>query len=188
LHRLGTGNREDVGVKANWSVAVVYEDAATRAEAVSFCDRLMERFWAECEFDVGWWSFDHLKEGDSAKEASQKAVEANLVVFAVRPEGGISPGFDAWIETWLTHRGDREGTLVGLLTSGNELLDDAAGKHVYLRNVAHRAGMDYLTEVPQSISHFIPDSLESVSERAQRVSSVLDEILRHAPPPPQLQL
>jgi len=47
-----------------------------------------------------------------------------------------------------------------------------------------RGAMDYLTQVPQNISHSIPESLESYGQRAAHVSSVLDEILhQHAPPP-----
>ncbi len=174
-------------MKANWSVAVVYEDTVSREAAVSFCDHLVERFWAECEFGVNWWSFELLQEPDSAKKASQSVVEANLVVFATRREGGMPPNVEGWIERWLSERGDREGTLVGLLSPGTGLSGEGADKHAYLRNVAHRGGMDYLTEVPQSISQIIPDSLKSVSERADVVSSVLEEILRHAAPPPQMQ-
>jgi hypothetical protein len=46
--------------------------------------------------------------------------------------------------------------------------------------------MDYLTEVPQEIAQPIPDSLESFSERAQYMTSVLDEILHKPTLPRQL--
>ena len=57
-----------------------------------------------------------------------------------------------------------------------------------VRNIAHRAGMDYLTQVPETIGRAIPDSLASCSERADRVTSVLDEILHQktVPAPPRL--
>jgi hypothetical protein len=37
--------------------------------------------------------------------------------------------------------------------------------------------MDYLTKVPLDISFSIPDSLESYTERACQVTSLLDDIL-----------
>ena len=40
--------------KTGWSVVVVYEDAATRERAVTFCDQMGRRFWEKCEFDVSW--------------------------------------------------------------------------------------------------------------------------------------
>src|SRR5258707_521104 len=89
-----------------------------------------------------------------------------------------------WIQKWSSKRGERGGGLVGLLDQGamNGLADD---KHLYLRNVAHRVGMDYVTKMPENISRGIPDSIDSCSQRAQRVTSVLDEILRKQPIPHQ---
>ena len=43
-----------MGMKANWSVVIIYEDLPTREEAVKFSDGLVRRFWSEFEFDVGW--------------------------------------------------------------------------------------------------------------------------------------
>jgi hypothetical protein len=82
-----------------------------------------------------------------------------------------------WVESWLQRRGDREGALMDLAESGAE----KSPKHIYLRSVAHRGGMDYLTEMPCSTVESIPDSLEYCTERARRVTGVLEEILAHQP-------
>ncbi len=169
-------------MKANWSVAVVYEDAGAREEAVGFCDHLVKKFWSECEFDVGWWSFAHLEKKEMAEAAGLKASEADMIVFATRPEGTLPLEVEAWVEGWLRQRGEREGALVGLLAPGAE----ATEKHAYLRTAAHRGGMDYLTEMPENLWHLMPESPESLDERVGRVTSVLDEILHHHSPPPQL--
>ena len=60
-------NGAGLEAKAAWSVVVVYEDAATRERAVSFCDQLVSRFWAKCEFDVSWWSFALLEKADGSQ-------------------------------------------------------------------------------------------------------------------------
>ena len=170
--------------KTAWSVLVVYEDATARERAVSFCDQLVGRFWAKCEFDVSWWAFALLDQASAAKDAAAKAAQADLIVFSANPEGDFPRPVKAWIETWLSQRGDREGMLVGLMDS----LADPAGregqKHHCLRTVAHRGAMDYLTQVPQDISRSIPDSLDSYTERADQVTSLLDDILHQQTPPP----
>ena len=64
---------------------------------------------------------------------------------------------------------------MGLTESGAE----KSSKHIYLRSVAHRGGMDYFTEMPCSRVESMPDSLEYCAERARQVTGVLEEILAH---------
>jgi hypothetical protein len=174
-------------MKAMWSVVILFEDAQTRETAVKFCDQLVERFWAHCEFGMTWLSFSTLAEPNAGQDADAKARGADVIVFATRPEGPIPAAVTDWVEGCLANRSDREGTLAGLIDCGPVLTARAAEKHAWLRNVAHRAGMDYLTQVPQDISRPIPNSLESFSERAQQVTSVLDEILHKPLQPPSLR-
>jgi hypothetical protein len=162
-------------MKVNRSIAVVYENALARQRAVEFCDDLIKRVWSQDTFDVGWWSFSELEETEAARKASETASEAEVVIFAVHSDGELSPEVTAWIESWLQQRGDREGALVGLTESGAE----KSPKHIYLRGVAHRGCMDYLTEMPCSTVESIPDSLEYCAERARQVTGVLQEILAH---------
>ena len=172
--------------KAAWSVVVVYEDAAARERAVGFCDQLVSRFWAKCDFDVGWWPFTMLAEAGTAKEAALKAAGADLILFSATPEGDFPLALKAWIETWLNKRGDREGMLVGLMDPSADPAGREGQKHQCLRNAAHHGAMDYLTQVPQDIAFSIPDSLDSYTQRADQVTSLLDDILHQQAPPPNL--
>jgi hypothetical protein len=173
--------------KATWSVLVIYEDDAARDRAVGFCDQLVDRFWAKCDFEVSWWPFALLKETISAREAALKASCADLILFSSTPEGDFPPAVKAWIETWRNKRGDREGLLIGLMDSPAAAADREGQKHHCLRNAAHHGAMDYLTQVPQDIALSIPDSLDSYTQRAHQVTSLLDEILhQHLPPPGRL--
>ena len=175
-----------LGAKAAWSVVVVYEDGAARERAVGVCDQLVSRFWEECDFDVSWWAFSVLEEASSANEAALKAARADLIIFSATPEGDFSLAVKAWIETWLNKRGDREGMIVGLVDS----LADPAGregpKHHCLRNAAHHGAMDYLTQVPQDIAFSMPESIDSYTQRADQVTSLLYDILHQQAPPPNL--
>ena len=165
----------------------MYEDVPARENAVAFCDHLVERFWARYEFAVSWWSLADLSVVDSSQRAARKAIEADLIVVATTPGLDIPMALREWVESWLGRRGEREGALVGLTDPRAGQTGPSAEKFAYLRNAAHRAGMDYLTDIPQSISsRSIPDSIESYSERAHQVTSVLDDILHRKAPPPHL--
>ena len=86
--------------KATRSVVVIYEDPSTREEAVKFCDHLIDRFWADYEFDVNWLSFDLLGEPPAARDSGAKALGADFVIFATRPDGELPPAVEQWIESW----------------------------------------------------------------------------------------
>jgi len=183
-----TREKEDeaqVETKAAWSVVAVYEDPAARDRAVGFCDQLVGRFWAHFEFDVSWWSFALLEQALAANEASDKAAHADLIVISATPEGEFPASLKAWMDSWLGRRGEREGMLVGLIEDAGDPSVGEVPKHHWLRDAAHRASMDYLTQVPQDISRSFPDSLDSYTERADQVTTLLDDILHQQPPPPQ---
>ena len=179
-------NTARLGTKSGWSVVVVYEDLAARERAVSFCDQLVGRFWERRELEVNWWPFALLEQAESAAEAAERAARADLIVFSACSEGDFPTAIRVWIECWLDRRGEREGLLAGLLEPAAAPAGREGPKHHCLRKAAHRADMDYLTQVPQGISRAMPDSLDSFSRRAEQMTSVLDEILRHQPPPPSL--
>lgn len=164
-------------MKATWSVVILFEDVPTREKAVKFCDQLVEQHWRENEFGMTWLPFSALSDSNAAMDALEKSCGADIVIFAARPEGPIPPVVTEWVESWLANRGEREGTLAGVMETGPTQTGWVAEKHSWLRGIAHRAGMDYLTEVPQDLARPIPDSLESFSERAQQMTSVLNEIL-----------
>jgi hypothetical protein len=164
-------------MKTTWSIVVIYDAPAGREQAMHACDHLVQRFWAESELEVTWWSSAMLERSEMAGKAVEKAIGADLVIFALEPEEELPLCLKDWIETWLSRRGDREGALVDLMSRDTEAINVAGERQMYLRHAAHRGGMDYLTREPQNISWSFPDSLDSVTTRAERVTRVLDEIL-----------
>jgi len=174
-------------MKATWSIVVIYENTETRESAMGFCDHLVEQFWVESGLDVGWWSFEALQQANSARKAAEKAGSADWIIFAADSAGSLPAHVTAWVDGWLDHRGDHEGILVGLIPEAGAG-DPCCEKHLFLRAVAHRAGMDYLTHLPETVCQPITDARDSFTERAQQVTSVLDEILHHARTPPHVPL
>jgi hypothetical protein len=166
-------------------VVVIYEDPSIRERAVRFCERLA----AEEKFtllDMDWWSFPLLSHPTLANNAVQKAAGADVVVFAMGARGDLPEEIKMWIERWLTKRGEREGAVVGLLKRDDALQDTASFREIYLRHAARRAGMDYLSHAAPTVTKAIPDSIDSFSERAGQMTSVLDGILQkhpHSAPP-----
>lgn len=168
-------------MKTRWSVTVVYEDEAKRAEATRFCDQLVKQSWEGAELDLHWWSLAQLQEPNVKKAAVDKATEADVIVVAIHPASDIPLEPDCSMADWLARRGDHEGILVGLL--GDETTSEAEEKHLRLRKIARRGGLDYLTGAPEYVAQRIPDSFEPYHDRAHRMTSVIDDILHHPPIP-----
>ena len=171
-------------MKEQCEILIVYEDAITRAEAVRFCDSLVQKFWSRNNFQIEWCPFTDLQSEASSNKHCESATTANILIFALRPEAGTSKHLHTWVESWLDQRGEREGTLIGLLDT--PMAGDAEGPYGFLRQVAHRAGMDYVTQIPNSILHTIPDSADSYTERAMEVTRVLEDILHEHGKPAKL--
>jgi hypothetical protein len=166
------------------SVLVIFEDPSARDRAVQFCDALVQRFWPEFSFELGWCDWADLADPQQAKEADQKAGETELIIVATAPSGGLPSHVRQWLELALRGRADREGALVGLPIPESSL--EAATTQLYLRKLAHESGMDFLDAVPQSLHQLIPETLDSYNVRATQVTSVLDRILHQSPPPPRM--
>jgi hypothetical protein len=148
---------------------------------VQFCEHLAEDQQTAAISEMNWWSFHLLGHSIAGRDAARKAASADVVVFAMGAEGDLPDEIKLWIENWLNKRGEREGALVGLLAREGPSPDLAPFREIYLRNVARRAGMDYLCHAAPTEIKAIPDSLDSFSERAAQVTSVLDKILRTRP-------
>jgi len=165
-------------MKAIKAMAVVYQNAEAQQSAIRFCDGLVSRFWEQFEFEISWWSLKQLEAQDSGKEAAKKAGTADVVIFATEGSHRVSSSFERWVELWLHEREEREGVLVNLFSSSGAKDLTTSQVSLHLRSLAHRAGMDYLTEMPEGLSHPIPESVDSCAERAQQVTTLLHEILR----------
>lgn len=173
----GTGENKEM-----WFVVVLYDDSATRQRAMEVCDHLARRFWSEVELKFHWWRTDFLEDAGMAATAADNSRNADFIVVCIRPDGDLSPVVRHWFEEWVPQRAGREGALIDLTTTGAPPLA-AQRKKAFLREAAHRAGMDYLTHFPPTINRSLPDSFESASLRAMQKTTVLDGILQHSPPP-----
>src|SRR3974377_2150458 len=144
--------------KEIWSVVVVYESTATRERAMSVCDHLVKQFWSEVEFSFRWWRTDFLEDAALATSAAIDAATANFIIFCAGVECDLTPAAAEWFDSWVERRNGREGALIDL----TEVVGAPDGRgqrlQAYLRGVARRAMMDYLTRVSSGIMGGLPDS------------------------------
>jgi hypothetical protein len=166
------------------AVVVVCESELSHAHAVRLCKDLGGRYWNSLQFEFAWWLFRNLEFPGHAAEAAEQAAAADLVVLAVEPTGKLPDTFLSWLETWVPRRGEREGALACVYDSGSESTRDGAAKQLLLRQVARRAGMDFLLDLCRLPPRRLPDSPDWFAERAGQTGSVMEGILQVPIPPP----
>ena len=168
------------------SAVILYETRASRKRALEFWYHLAHQYEPSEELIVDMISFAQLTRAEEARRTAPKAATADYIVFAVSAEGDVSDEIRSWIESWLGMRDAREGAMVGLIEGHRDPGATAGSKEIYFRHIAHRAGMDYLSQSPPAVKKAMPDSLDSYRERARHITSVLNTILDTSSPPSRL--
>jgi hypothetical protein len=143
----------------------------------------VQKFWADVEFDFSWWRFDFLHDSALAGDAVRLAARSELILLAAHAGRELPPPVKNWIESWLPMREPGFGVLVAMIGTEADRLRGLSPIHVYLREAAQRANMDYLPQVIDAQLGKFDASIETISKRAEKVTSLLDNIL-HRPPIP----
>jgi len=164
-----------------FSAVVLYEDHATRGRAMDICDRLVHKFWADVEFDISWLRFDFLNDSTLAGDAVRLAARSELILLAAHAGRELPTAVRSWIESWLPVREPGFGVLVAMVGTEADRFRGMSPIHVYLREAAQRASMDYLPQVIDGPLGTLETSIETITNRAEKVTSLLDGIL-HRPP------
>lgn len=167
------------------SGVVIYQDQTTRDRAIRLCDHLMQTFWADLTLNFSWWKFDYLSEPRISRLAADATAGADLVIFSTHAGRELPPHVESWIESWLQRRENRTAALVALVGLAADPFKGITPIHTYLRDVAQRARMDYLPQIIEDPACRMSASVENITNRAEKVTSVLDDILHHAPVPPR---
>lgn len=171
-----------------WSVVVLYEDLTTRERALATCDRLVQRFWAEVEFDFHWWRTDFLADQFLGAAAMRDARDADIFIFSPASDTELAPAVLKWFDQWAEKRCDREGLLLDLTHLVFPPTPRSERKQFHLREIARRARLDYVPGNFLELDGTLPNSWQTAGARATQVTAVLDEILNRLPPPPHFGL
>jgi hypothetical protein len=179
---------DDFTPKEACTVVVLYEDFLTRQRALAACDYLTRQFWSDIELTFHWWRADFLEDADLAAKAAEAAAAADFLIVALGPDTELSTTLKSWFASWTEQRSGEEGAFVDLTDVGSARIGLTMQREIELRQLARRARMDYLTTMPATLTGPLPASFEAAELRADQLSSVLDEILHHSPPPPHFGL
>ena len=132
-------------------IAVIYHDVVCRDLAIRLCDRLLQTFVNDLDFNVTWWGIKYLPDPKVAWQAARAAAKADLILIAVPGQEHLSGTLKAWVEHWLCYRDASEGALVLVQAKSEARIQPSRAADDYLRAIANQAKLDYLTLIgPES--------------------------------------
>ena len=79
---------------------MIYEDAATGAQAKEFCDRFIRTLDRECHLNSNIWSFPVLRIPEIRNIAASAAAAADIVIFAATGKQSLPRKIEDWVEMW----------------------------------------------------------------------------------------
>lgn len=175
---------EPAGEPSVCKIIVLYEDTSSRIKAQGVCERLIERFWEDVQFDVGWWKFHYLADPQIAETAGQTANDADLLIVAAAIREELPPCVRNWLEKWIVRRPPREAALVALLGHPKGAEAKSLLLYSYLRTVAQRAHLDFLASPGWELSVTEPETTTATEAAEDSPSPVLTEQPVQPKPPP----
>ena len=165
------------------SVAVIYDDSASRARAIELCDRLIRHFWQDMQFRVNWWKSAQLENLDIAPAAAWSVRHAEIVIFAAVNLNELPAAQQTWLQAALANPAADERMLIGLAEGFSGQTDAVPPILLTLQKCARLADMDFLPRLMPG-----PELLAGAAQHAQDVSgmtSVLSAILQQSLPAPR---
>lgn len=129
-----------------WQLAVAYDAPDARDRAMRLCEALKRNFAGEIIISCTWWRFRYLEDPDIALVARHYASAADIIMFSTNTTGLFPLSVMNWIESWAAARRKSHGLLVPLIGSPNIPAQVYSTKLFYLRHVADRANMEFLTQ------------------------------------------
>lgn len=140
------------GTEDSCKVVVFYENTSTRAGAMSVCDRLVEQFADDLDFEFRWWKFKRLGDPDIAGQVMQAATAADIVMIC--PQAASLPADTAeWVETWAESGAASDGAITLVLPANVDPAGEAANLMISIKWAAARLGMDFLqVSVPATVA------------------------------------
>ncbi len=125
------------------NLVILYEDERTLEWAVEMHCRVLPLVGADCIEDT-WRKLSLLHQPEILQEATEAAIQADVIVVAVRAAAEVPNELRAWVNAWLPRRRQPVGALVALISVPAACGPWAWRTRDYLETVAHRGGLDFL--------------------------------------------
>jgi hypothetical protein len=126
--------------KKTFKVIIAYQTLDDGIRAVSMANRL----GAQCEMTMDVWKWSILQHKDASAVASQTARDADMIIIASQSNGNVPTHLMTWIESWMESQSGKGSALVALLGPKSEFPGEPCPLRIYLRDVAEKAGMDFI--------------------------------------------
>ena len=165
--------------KYPFDLVVAYDDVITRNRALQLCDRLTNKLVDDFDFKCTWWKFDHLRDATLREQAAVAAADANMIILSLHADKDLPVAVKAWTETWLARKDHGKRALVTLIEGAHPRDQGFCPVQLYLQKVAHMGGMNFFSQpfdLPVETPRY---TVETITERAVKVTPVLMQILNH---------
>ena len=163
--------------KFPFDLVVAYEDNETRNRALHLYDHLAQQLLDDYDFQCSWWKFDHLTNFTLRQQATDAALDANMVILSLHARQELSPAHKAWIESWASRRPHRKAALVAMIADAGRPERDAPSMVAYLQNAARLAHMDFFPHAFDLPQPTLQRSNEQLADRAPVVAPFLQDAL-----------
>jgi hypothetical protein len=167
--------------KYPFDLVLAYEDLATRDRALRLHDNLSRQLTDDYDLRCAWWKLSHLAEASLLDQATDDALNANMIVLSLHAGTELGAAAQAWIDDW-AHRSDHQKCALVTLFAEPSARAESSPLCVRLRQSARLARMDFFTNMAEAAAAM---TIERVTERASALTPTLEEILHHPVPVPR---
>ena len=125
------------------NAVIIYDDNAIAAKANAMLDRVAHRADRTLLWSVKPWRFNMLHGPPSADAAFDDALEAHLIVLAIRSRAALPAQVLDWLEQWARNRQVKDAALAVFDGAGTADMLSAAARPA-LSQFAARHGLSFI--------------------------------------------
>jgi len=160
-------------------VTIAYKDLAAGKRAMHTLAQLGRGLVDDIEFQPFPWSFELLLDANWRDIAFRHAVQADILILATSDSAPVPTGVTQWMETILDRKQGTDCAVVALFGTELQPEPDDSSRIQALRVATQKAGLPFFAPV---LRRELSDALFQLQDRAERVTPLLDDVLRRTHP------
>src|SRR6267154_6215623 len=158
-------------------VLIVYDSVRSGKRAKELCDRLGQQLAPDCKLNFSVWSLSALQLPTLEQAAASAAEHAALLIVAVNGDKTLPRPVKSCLHRCARAIHAADGALVAQLHGILKINEELSPAYCYLRQIAHHDDLRFFSEVVELPDNELGYSLETIHERAQPNTSLLEVIL-----------
>jgi hypothetical protein len=159
-------------------VTIAYKDLAAGKRAMHTLAQLGRGLVDDIEFQPFPWSFDLLMDANWRDIAFRHAVQADILILATSDSAPVPTGVTQWMEAILDRKQGTDCAVVALFGTELQPEPDDSSRIQTIRVASQKAGLPFFAPVRRELG----EALFHLQDRAERVTPLLDDVLRTHPP------